>query len=159
MESGGKGAHKLFRIGKWCIGTETKFQQKAGHGHILMMANKEAIHPGNSDSPELDELLSVDGRFVAQTHDLVYAARELETHVLGDPTVWPRKIQCRCENSGRCVVRREDIIFGEKSLYWFADPAQGIAEASSSGKGLVEPGEEFELDRLAEFNCERAVRR
>jgi hypothetical protein len=155
--SQGKGAHKLFRIGKCRIGTRTKFQQKAGHGRVFMMANEEAIHPRNRDSPEPDELLSVYGRFVAQTHDLVYAAREFETHVLGDPTVWPREIQGRCENSGRCVVRRGDIVSREKSLYRFADPTQGIVEASLGGKGLVKPREELELDRVAEFNSEKGV--
>ena len=124
-----------------------------------MMADEEAIHPRNRDSPELDELLSIYGRFVAQTHDLVYAARELETHVLGDPTVWPRKVQGRCENSGRCVVRRGDIISREKSLYRFADPTQGIVEASFGGKRLVKPRVELEIDRVAEFNSEKGVRR
>jgi len=122
-----------------------------------MMANEEAIHPRNRDSPELDELFSIYGRFVAQTHDLVYAVRELETHVLGDPTVWTRKIQGRCENSGRCVVRRGDIISREKSLYRFADPTQGIVEASLGRKGLVKPREEFELDRVAEINSKKGV--
>jgi hypothetical protein len=121
------------------------------------MANKEAIHRRNRGSPELDELLSVDGRFVVQTHDLVYAARELETHVLGDPPVWPRKIQGRCENPGTRVVWRGDIISREKSLCRFADPPQGIVEASLGGKGLVKPREEFELDRVAELNDENGV--
>jgi len=120
-----------------------------------MMANKEAIHHRNGDPPKLDKPFPVDGSFVAQTYDLVHATCELETHGLGDPIVWPRKIQRRSENSGRCVVRRG--IFGEKSLHRSVDPVQRIAETSLGGKRFVEPGEEFELDCPTELYSETAV--
>ena len=86
---GQRDAHKFLRIACGPIGAKTQLQQKAGHRDIFMMANKEAIHHRNGDPPKLDKPFPVDGSFVAQTHDLVHATCELETHGLGDPIVWP----------------------------------------------------------------------
>jgi len=119
------------------------------------MSKKEAIHPGDGDSPEIDELLSVDGSLVAQTYDLVYTTRKLETHVRGDVVVWLLEIQRRRENPGRWVVGGN--VSGEKSVYRFADPVQGIVETDSGGERLVEPGEELVLDRVTELYSESVV--
>jgi hypothetical protein len=119
------------------------------------MADKKAIHPWHGDSPELDELLSVDGRFVAQTHHLVHTTGELDAHVLGDAVVRPEKIQRRGEYPQRWVDGGG--VSGEKLLDVLADPVDGVVEMGVRRKGLVEPGVEFELDHLAELDREGGV--
>jgi hypothetical protein len=120
-----------------------------------MMANKKSIHRGNGDSPELDELLSVDGGFMAQTHDLVYSAGDLDTHLLGYAMVWPEKVERRGEHPQRRVSGGG--ISGEKLLDRLVDAVDGVVEVGICGEGLVEPGVELELDHLAELNGERGV--
>ena len=119
------------------------------------MPKKEAIHPGDDSSPELDKVLSVDGCLVAQTHDFVYTARELKTHVRGEVVVWLLKIQRRRKNSGRWVIRGN--VSGEKSVYRFADSVQRIVETGASGERLIEPGEECVLDLLTKLHSESVV--
>lgn len=119
------------------------------------MADKKAIHPRHGNSPELDEFLSVDGCFVTQTHHLVHATGELDTHVLRDAVVRPRKIQRGGEHPQGWVHGGD--VSGEKPLDGLADPVYGVVKMGVRRKGLVEPGVEFELDHLAELDGERGV--
>jgi len=120
-----------------------------------MMANEKSIHHGNGDSPELDELLSVDGGLVAQAHHLVYSTGDLDAHLLGHAVVWPEKVKRRGEHPQRWVGGGD--VSGEKLLDRLVDAVDGVVEVGMRGKGLVEPGVEFELDHLAELNGERGV--